>query len=418
VLARWLGLAALAAAGAIVLAGCGGAASSEVAEATGGQLAVYSSLPLQGPSAPISQQIMGGEKLALADAQGRAGAFEIAPVWLDDADPKSGEWSPDVTATNAKTAAEDTSTIAYIGDFNSAATAVSLPIMNAAGVLQVSPASPYEGLTSSIDAGQDEPGRFYLSARRNFARLQPGDMVQAAAQVRLMSSLGVHRLYVLDDQDPFEIPLAELVASDAVGAGIVVPAHDSIEARPGSSFSGEVEKIVESKAQAVFFAGGGETGTVELWRELHKADPRLLLLGSSAMASEVFTARLGAAASETYLTTPVLPPSMYPPSGQRVLADYVKQFGGEAGPYVLYGYEAMTVVLDAVRSAGAHGDDRTTVIDRLFATRNRDSVIGRYSILPNGETTLSTYGVDRVVEGRLVFDKAIEVGQRPSSAVG
>lgn len=413
-LARWLGLAALAAAGA-ALAGCGSVQSSEVAEATGGQLAIYTSLPLQGPSAGLSQQIIGGEKLALADAGGRAGQFKIGFVALDDANPKTAEWSPDVTATVAKTAAQDASTIAYIGDFNSAATAVSLPIMNAAGVLQVSPASPYEGLTSSLDAGQDEPERFYLSARRTFARLQPGDKVQAAAQVSLMKSLGVRRLYVVDDQDAFEIPLAELVASGAVSAGIVVPAHDSIEAKPGSVFTGEVEKIVESKAQAVFFAGGGGAGAVALWRQLHSADPHLLLLGSSAMDSESFTSQIGAEAASTYLTTPVLPPSLYPAAGRRVLAAYAKRFGGEAGAYVLYGYEAMTAVLDAIRGAGAHGDDRRAVIARMFATRGRASVIGRYSIQANGETTLSSYGVDRVSNGRSTFYRAIDVGQRAAT---
>ena len=408
-LARWLGLAALAAAGA-GLAGCaGGAPSSNVAEATGGQLAIYSSLPLQGPSAGISRQIVGGEKLALRDAGGRAGDFKIGPVWLDDANPQSGEWSPDITSTNAKTAAQDTSTIAYIGDFNSAATAISLPLTNAAGILQVSPASPYQGLTRSLDAGQDEPERFYLSGKRTFARLQPGDMVQAAAQVRLMSSLGVHRVYVIDDQDPFEIPLADLVASGAASAGIELVAHDSIATSVGATYSGEVEKVLESKAQAVFFAGGGGAGTVALWRALHSADPHLLLLGSSSMAGEAFTSQIGAAASETYLTTPVLPIGLYPLSGQRVLRDYAKTFAGEAGPYVLYGYEAMTVVLDAIRAAGVHGDDRQSVIDGLFAVRNRNSVLGRYSIEANGETTLSRYGVDRVRHGRPVFDRAIDV---------
>ncbi len=46
--ARWLCLAALAAT-ATVLAGCGGVGVSGATEATGNQLAVYSSLPLQGP---------------------------------------------------------------------------------------------------------------------------------------------------------------------------------------------------------------------------------------------------------------------------------------------------------------------------------------------------------------------------------
>jgi branched-chain amino acid transport system substrate-binding protein len=419
VLARWLGLAALAAAGA-GLAGCaGGSPSSDVAEATGGQLAIYSSLPLQGPSAAISRQIVGGEKLALADAQGRAGRFKIGYVSLDDANPQSGEWSPDITSTNAKTAAQDTSTIAYIGDFNSAATAISLPLTNAAGILQVSPSSPYQGLTRSLDAGQDEPERFYLNGRRTFARMQPGDMVQAAAQARLMGSLGVRRLYVIDDQDPFEIPLADLVASDALSAGIALAAHDSISTSVGAAYAGEIEKILAGKPQAVFFAGGGGAGTVALWRALHKADPRLLLLGSSALAREAFTSKIGAAAAaETYLTTPVLPVALYPPSAQRVLRDYARTFGGEAeaGQYVLYGYEAMTVVLNTIRAAGVHGDDREAVIDGLFSVRGRNSVLGRYSIQANGETTLSRYGVERVRHGRPVFDRAIEVppGRAPT----
>jgi branched-chain amino acid transport system substrate-binding protein len=417
VLARWLGVVALAAAG-VGLAGCAGAPSSDIAEATGGQLAIYSSLPLQGPAAPISEQIMGGEKLALADAGGRAGEFKIGPVWLDDANPKTGEWSPDVTSTNAKTAAEDTSTIAYIGDFDSGATAISLPIMNAAGVMQVSPGSPYEGLTSSLDAGQDEPERFYLSGKRTFARLMPGDTAQAAAQAKLISSLQVRRLYVLDDENAFEIPLADLVAADATSAGIKVVAHDSIGTSAGATYSGEIEKILESKVQAVFFAGGGGAGTVALWRALHKADPQLLLLGSSAMVSESFTSKIGSAANVTYLSTPVLPVNLYPSSGQRVLSDYVKTFGGEAGPYVLYGYEAMTLVLDAIRDAGSAGDDRQTIVDRVLATHDRESVLGRYSFAANGETTLSRYGIDTVQEGRPVFYRTIELGQAAVSPGG
>lgn len=408
-LARWLGLVALAAV-FLGLAGCGGVAVSDVAEATDDQLTVYSSLPLQGPLAGTSEQIVDGEKLALADADHRAGAFKIDYVSLDDSSPTSGQWNPGVTATNAKTAAQDTSTIAYLGDFDSGATAVSLPFMNEAGIVQVSPASPYVGLTSSFEAGQDEPERFYPSGKRTFVRLAPGDIQQAEAQIELMKSLGVHRLYVLDDQDPFEMPLADIVADYAERAGITVVTHDSISTAPEAVFTGAVEKIVESHAQAVFLAGSEGPGTVALWRDLYRAEPNLLLLGSSSMDSESFTSQIGAAAANTYLTTPVLPVRLYPPAAQGVLRHYRSVFGAEGGPYALYGYEAMTLVLDAVRSAGARGNDRQTVIDRVFATRNRNSVIGRYSVQSNGETTLSQYGVDRVSGGRPVFLRALPIG--------
>ncbi|MFZ1155230.1 MAG: hypothetical protein WAN93_10030, partial [Solirubrobacteraceae bacterium] len=78
---RWLCLAALAVAPA--LAGCGGVGSSPAAENVGKQLTVYSSLPLQGPSGGISQQIVGGEKLALSDAGGHVGRFVVSYVSLD-----------------------------------------------------------------------------------------------------------------------------------------------------------------------------------------------------------------------------------------------------------------------------------------------------------------------------------------------
>jgi branched-chain amino acid transport system substrate-binding protein len=400
----------LAASGALAcgLAGCGGVAVSGTASAIGNQLTIYSSLPLQGPSGGISQQIAGGEKLALADAGGHVGAFRVSYASLDDASPTSGEWTPDVTATDAKTAAQDPSTIAYLGDYNSAATAVSLPLMNSAGILQVSPASPYVGLTSSLDAGQDEPERFYPSGRRSFGRLQPGDAAQAAAQVRLMKALGVGKLYVLVDQDPFEAPLAQMVAGDASRAGIAVVGHDSLDTARGPASPAAVSGVVQSGAQAVFFAGRPNAGAAALWRQLHGADPRLLLLGPSTMVDEGFSSGIGAAGASTYLTTPILAAGLYPRSAERVLGDYRRRFGGEAGPYVLYGYEAMSVVLEAIRSAGSHGDERQAVIERFFATRNRDSVLGRYSVEPDGETTLARYGVDRIVNGRPVFLQAID----------
>jgi branched-chain amino acid transport system substrate-binding protein len=398
--------------------GCGAVSVSGAASTVGDQLTVYSSLPLQGPSAAISQQIVNGEKLSLYDSGGHVGSFKVSYDSLDDSSltsgqsgPAGGQWDPDVTASDAKTAADDPSTIAYLGDYNSAATAISLPLINAAGILQISPASPYVGLTSSLDAGQDEPERFYPTGKRSFARLQPGDPKQAQAQVKLMQDLGVKKLYVLDDQDPFELPLAQMVVTDAEAAGIGVAAHDSLDTTATTSFTGEAAKIAESGAEAVFFAGGAEAGAVALWKQLHSADSRLWLLGSSTMVSSTFTREIGASAgSKTLLSTPVLPTRMYPAAAQRVLADYRRRFGEQPEAYALFGYAAMSATLQAIRRAGARGDNRQAVIDAVFSAGVRDSVIGRYAIEPDGETTLSSYGIDRVSGGQPLFWRALNVG--------
>lgn len=387
------------------LAGCHAVSNkASVNTNAGNQLTIYSSLPLQGPEAADSQAIVNGEKLALAQAQGAIGQFRISYESLDDTKPSAaGVWNPDVTSSNAKAAAQDNSTIAYLGDLDSGASAISLPLTNAASILQISPGSPYVGLTSSQDAGQDEPGRFYVNGQHTFGRLIPGDQVQAEAQAMLMHRLSVSNLYVINDQNPFELSLAELVAGDAHLQGVNVIADDGVSP-DATDYSGEVHKVLASGADAVFFSGGAGPGSVRLWQQLAAADPHLILLGSDALANAAFTSAIGAAVAHTYLTTPQLPLSLYPAAARSVLREYARAFGIPASAPALYGYEAMNVTLQAIRAAGSRGNDRLAVVRAFFGIRDRRSVLGSYSVLASGDTTLSEYAVDRVVGGLPVFD--------------
>jgi branched-chain amino acid transport system substrate-binding protein len=400
---RALTLAALP----LLLAACGTVVSSTPPSA-GRQLAVFSSLPLQGPDAPASQAIVNGEKLALAQAHGHVGRFGVSYYSLDDSDPSTQAWSQGLTSQNAKVAAQNNSTIAYLGDYDSGATAISLPLINDGGILQISPASTYVGLTVAQDAGQDEPNRFYPTNMRTFGRNVPNDLVQGAAVAALMRRLGVHSVYLIDDLDAFDASLAQIVASDAQQLCITVVASDTLD-MTASDYSGEVKKITSSGAGAVFYAGGAGSGVAKLWQQLYAADGQIRLLGSSAFDTATFTASLGDAAVNTFFTTPTLAPSLYPPAAQRFFAAYRRAYGYPAPASALYGYDAMQDVLIAISHAGAHGDVRSAVVAAFFGLRNRNSVLGRYSILPSGDTTLSYYGVDRVVDGSPTFYLKLDV---------
>ena len=63
----------------------------------------------------------------------------------------------------------------------------------------------------------------------------------------------------------------------------------------------------------------------------------------------------------------MLPVSYYPASAQRVLAAYRRQFHEQPEAYALFGYEAMSATLQAIRRAGARGNNRQAVVDALFA---------------------------------------------------
>ena len=53
---------------------------------------------------------------------------------------------------------------------------------------------------------------------------------------------------------------------------------------------------------------------------------------------------------------------------------------------------------------------RQAVVDQIFQTKNRNSVLGTYSIDQNGDTTLTDYGAYAVKNGQLSFDQTIKAG--------
>ena len=118
--------------------------------------------------------------------------------------------------------------------------------------------------------------------------------------------------------------------------------------------------------------------------------------------------RSSARQTRTFITNPTLDPKLYPPAAQDFFKTYKEKYGKTPEPYAIYGYEAMQVALLAIQNAGDKGNDRQAVIDQFFKIKDRDSVLGKYSIDPNGDTTLSDYGGDKVKGGQLVFDKVIK----------
>jgi branched-chain amino acid transport system substrate-binding protein len=66
-------------------------------------------------------------------------------------------------------------------------------------------------------------------------------------------------------------------------------------------------------------------------------------------------------------------------------------------------------MLDAIKRASAKGAlTRKAVVDAVFSTKNRNSVLGTYSIDKNGDTSLTDYGLYKIVSGKLTFDKVIK----------
>src|SRR5204862_8293724 len=101
-----------------------------------------------------------------------------------------------------------------------------------------------------------------------------------------------------------------------------------------------------------------------------------------------------------------LAPDQYPPSGQKFFKDFKAKYNvANPDPYAIYGYESMSVILDAIKRAGDNGNDRNKVLEELFNTKDRQSVLGTYSIDSTGDSTITDYGAYTIKNGQLTFDK-------------
>ena len=127
---RWLAVwSCLIAAMAFVVAACGDdGGGGGGGKASGDTLTIYSSLPLQGDSRPQSEDVVRGEQLALEKAGSKAGKYKIKYVSLDDSVAATGKWDPGKVSENARKAVGDDNAIAYLGEFNSGASAISIPL--------------------------------------------------------------------------------------------------------------------------------------------------------------------------------------------------------------------------------------------------------------------------------------------------
>jgi ABC-type branched-subunit amino acid transport system substrate-binding protein len=83
-------------------------------------------------------------------------------------------------------------------------------------------------------------------------------------------------------------------------------------------------------------------------------------------------------------------------------AERTRFFVALRAPVGFYGHEAMALILDAVRAGGG---DRAATVRAARATRDRDSILGRYSFDADGHTTSTAYGRLAVVGGELVWDR-------------
>ena len=356
---------------------------------------------MQGSSNAQTIPLVNGIKLALSQANNKAGNFNVKYIELDDSTAAAGKWDPTQTGANARQAAGDSKAVFYIGEFNSGASEVSIPITNQAGLAQVSPANTYVGLTTNLPgSAAGEPQKYYPTGTRNYLRIVPIDSIQAASDLMAMKQAGCTRVAVANDKEAYGTGLATLLGLEKGMYGVNIVSNTGIDPN-AANFRSYASTIATQGANCFFFAGIVSNGAVQITKDVHTAIPTAKVFGGDGVCTSSFTqASQGGvpAAIDKLIECTVATQNLSAyPGGKQFIADYKKAYGvTDPDPYAIYGYEAMQLGLQTIARLGTDGSNKADVLKALFALKDTSSVLGTFGFNKDGDTTLKSYGLYKV----------------------
>ena len=400
---------------AAALAACGSGESSDGGESGDSgvrEVTIYSSLPQQGASKDTIKSVENSIRLAFDEAGNRAGGVRIRYVALDDSTAQAGGWDPQKTASNARQVIQDDSTLVYLAEYNSGAAAVSIPITNQAGLTQLSATNSYVGLTTDEPGSEPgEPDKYYPTGERTYARIVPKDTIQGAALSTLMKEDGCTKVQVLNDKEVYGAGLSRNIENSAKEQGLEITSNEAID-KNAANYRSLASKAKGAGADCMVYSGITANNAVQIYKDFAAALPDAKLYGPDGVAESGFSdPKEGGipadVASRVKVSVATLSPDEYPEEGQQFFADFEKKYGDKTpDPYAIYGYEAMRLALDAIERSGS--GKKEDVLKAIFETKDRQSVLGTYSIDENGDTSLTDYGIYSIDGGELKFDKTIK----------
>jgi len=363
------------------------------------EIHVYSSLPLGGTNTPQTTAMVEQIKATL-DGQ-KVGNFTIKYTSLDDSSAaKNGDWDGTVETSNANKAANDPDAMVYIGTYNSGAAKLSIPILNGACLVMLSPANSYPGLTHAVPGvtATGEPDTYYTNGYRNYARNINTDDHQGGASSEWALSLGFKKAYVIDDGQTYGqgIGRAWALHFGQIG-GTVVSSNGSSESYDpkATDFAALAQKIKASGADVVFVGAITGNGTAKLWKDIKAGNPNIQMFGPDGVNEKSWYDGAGASGNGTYLTFGGVDISQLQGAGATWAADYKTSHNGNQPPfYATYAKSAAQVVLAALTKAATN--DRLAVLQAVMGTSGLDTVIGTTSFDQNGDVkggVISSYQV-------------------------
>ena len=354
---RPLRVVAAVAVATLALAACGGGSGSS-SGGDGTKVVISTDQPLQGASKDSSDAVNNAIKLYLDQIGYKVGKYTIELKIYDNSTAAKGQWDDATCAKNAQDHVANTAEVAVMGTFNSGCAKIEVPVLNqdpSGPMLMVSHANTNPGLTKTWDPG--EPQKYYPTGKRSYARVITTDDYQgSAAAIYAQKTLGVKKVYILNDNQTYGQGVAKAFETKAKELGIEVLGNEPWDAKQ-PNYTSLFNKIKAAGPDLVYLGGIYDNNGGQLVKD------KVSVLGDNAtvklMAPDGFTGfpelQKLPQGQGMYLTFAGLSNDQLREAGgvaAKLLDDYKAKYGSDpATSYALYGVAAVQVILAALEAS-------------------------------------------------------------------
>lgn len=385
---------------ALIAAACSSSPTTAPAASSGGggggstiNVKVGIELPMSGGEAPNGVPTANGVQLALDQIQ--VPGFNITINQQDDA--VNGKHDPNQGAKNIQTLASDPQVLFIVGPYNSNVAQAEIPVSNAAGLMQCSPANTAVGLTKGAAAAalrQTHPDQLA------YVRVATTDDNQGAGTADIAyNTVGAKTAYVLDDTQTYGVGLSDGFETTFKAFGGTIAKRDGV---PDSTtdFTSYVT-TAQGLNPGVIMYGGVTTSGIGLFRKQMAQNglANIPLVGGDGIvdgSADTASSFLNIAGPDGDVNTYGTIAAIHDiPNPDQFANDYKAKFNTDPGAYSAPGYACTQIFLEALKAVGPGVTDLGQLREAIRAyvantSNTYDTVLGTVGFDANGDTTQHT----------------------------
>jgi branched-chain amino acid transport system substrate-binding protein len=368
------------------------ACSSGGSAPSGSTVKIGVDLPLSGADASVGQSTLNGVTLAVEQANAKRPPGGLTFVLNASDDAVQGVHSPQQGDANVRTFAADPNVLAVIGPYNSNVAKAEIPVTNATGLVQISPAVVADGLTLGADAAALRRGNPNVIT---FFRVSTTDSRQGSAAAKFARQLGWRNAYLVDDNETYGLDLTQVFSDDFSKLGGTILGREHLE-KGSQDYKALLLKVAVAKPDLLFYGGVTSTGGGLLRKQMFDTSlGKTPFMGGDGIPDLNTVA--GNLADGSYYTV-AAPNAESLPAAQSFVKAYTARFHSPIGAYSANAYAATQVAIAAILAAAKANDGKIPARDAVIkdvAATDLQTSIGRVQFDVNGDIrnpVISLYG--------------------------